>query len=181
MLKSIQLLAMYISFSILFLLKHRDGGQNSTEAILLTDILMCNSSADGSFLNTLAGCNLTTSQCSPNNTIRLTCNCTGYECSDGHCGIECDGTADCSDGLDDDDIVCERCTYLCVDGECVNGTMCDGMVDCMDESDEIPRLCLNCSSIDDMVACDDGSCVEGELCDGTEDCEDGSDEVACGK
>lgn len=103
-----------------------------------------------------------------------------FECASGALiAVEsvCNGIDDCAEG--EDELACG--SYVCADGEVVEGRRCDGRASCADRSDEDGCPC------DPMTGryCPDFHCGSGETlnwwsrCDGWPSCEDESDEAGC--
>jgi hypothetical protein len=91
--------------------------------------------------------------------------------------LVCNGLEDCTDGSDEDGVLCARFTFLCDNAATIASALtCNGEDDCGDGSDE-----AFCASLGPYFACADESALVPHplLCDGVDDCTDGSDEVGC--
>ncbi|PIO58054.1 Low-density lipoprotein receptor domain class A, partial [Teladorsagia circumcincta] len=102
----------------------------------------------------------------------------------GHALKVCDGTVQCSDGLDESQCTLRKCAAghrQCDDGTCiVEHKWCDRRKDCPNAADE-----TNCSTVDRRPCspfefeCANSVCIPRKfMCDGDNDCGDNSDETS---
>jgi len=101
------------------------------------------------------------------------CGFVGFLCPEGEelaANLVCDGSADCSDGSDE-----QYCaTFSCASGESLSTLfLCNDSWDCSDGSDEGAALCGS-------FTCASGLVISTmQRCDGSFDCDDASDEADC--
>nr|XP_053654285.1 very low-density lipoprotein receptor-like isoform X3 [Cherax quadricarinatus] len=132
--------------------------------------------------------------CSAHTSGADTCSITSFKCKDVENCIpkswQCDGTADCMDGSDEDPTLCpeKKCKqteFRCGDGKCIpHRWQCDSEADCEDGSDEDPKHCDEIECKADEFTCHNSgnksNCIQlNWVCDGESDCDDQSDEVSC--
>ncbi|KAH9364311.1 hypothetical protein HPB48_010264 [Haemaphysalis longicornis] len=123
---------------------------------------------------------------------RNSCSSDQFECvTSNECiptARRCNGDRDCTDGSDENAVMCQNSTTNCSPktffcpllndfGICAPASwLCDGKSDCLGGLDE--RNCGNLTCTEDQFACKNGSCIQRNwICDGEVECADGSDEV----
>lgn len=113
--------------------------------------------------------------------------CEKFECPSGSTkcrnGYQCllnekwhDGSIDCQESDDDEEVDCGSGYFKCSDNKCIPGSwMCDGDKDCSLGEDE--QTCTACNGTAFYCGAESNKCLpRKDVCDGYEDCLNGSDE-----
>lgn len=114
-----------------------------------------------------------------------------FKCKNGKCIPQrwrCDFDLDCSDGSDEDPVMCanlyRECSeseFQCSNKKCIQRSWrCDNDNDCGDLERSDEKDCLKYECKPQQFKCRSGHCIsEKMVCDGSRDCDDASDELNC--